>query len=259
MKIFWLGLISLLTLMICLTSPADAGQTGTVTITAQPWSSGDCPNNFVLNAVSPYEIQMDWTNGGNMTNAVLRGAYGRWPTDATDGFSVYVGTGNSTTHWVNTEFIGVDVYYRLWGELGGNYSLCYASGTVQGGEDVSAMGVGLISIIPLGLMALSMAWFKITGKDGWAIMLGAGLAWIALAVLAFGKSEEAWDVYQIIGALSIAMLLLCALLTFSKVAQKPEVQIVVKAVPKSYGERYSDFEKSRGLKNGNDKKKEPQW
>jgi hypothetical protein len=239
---------------------ADAGGTAVVTITAQPWSAGDCPTGFTLNAVSLYEIQIAWSPG-NATGTEIRGAYGRWPGNATDGFSVYTGNGSSVTHWVNTEFIGVDIYYRAWGDLGnGTYSLCYASGTVQGGEAVGTMSLGIFAFIPIGLMALSMAWFKVTGKDGWPIMIGAGLAWMALGVYGFATSEAAWDIYYIIGAVSMAMLTLCVFLGYEGSKARGEeirAKTIVKLEPvRSYGERYADWEKKTGAK---PKEKKEKW
>ena len=166
----------------------SAGSTAIVTITAQPWSSGDCPSNFVINAVSPYEIQMSWTNGGNMTDAILRGAYGRWPGNATDGFEVYTGAGNATTHWVNTEFIGVDVYYKLWGEQGGNYSLCYASGSVTGGTGMANIS-GSITLFALIVFSLGSVVTAYTFRKA-PIAFVAAAAWTALAFFCFTQSAS---------------------------------------------------------------------
>lgn len=234
----------------------SAGGTAVVTITAQPWSSGDCPTGFTFNAVSSYEVQLSWIPGGNTTETIVRGAYARWPISPTDGFEVYTGNESSTSHWLTTDVMILSdegIYYRAWGLVtGGNYSLCYASGSIVGGENVSVMGIGLIGLLPLGLMALSMAWFKITGKDGWPIMIGAGLAWLAMGAYGFSKTTEAWDIYQIIGAISIAMLVLCVLLSYSGAQARQEaIQAKIKVEvnpPKSYGERFADWEAKSGAR-----------
>ena len=242
----------------------SAGDNAIVTITAQPWSSGDCPTGFTFNAVSSYEVQLAWIPGGNTTETIVRGAYARWPASPTDGFEVYTGNGSSTSHWLTTDVMILSdegIYYRAWGlVVGGNYSLCYASGSIIGGENVNVMGIGLIGLLPLGLMALSMAWFKITSKDGWPIMIGAGLAWLAMGAYGFSKTATAWDIYQIIGAISIAMLVLCMLLSYAGAQARQEaIQAKVKVEinqPKSYKERFEEYEKRTGAKTRSEREAE---
>jgi len=118
-------------------------------------------------------------------------------------------------------------------------------------------GLGLFSIFPILLMALSMAWYKITGQDGWPIMIGAGLAWLGLAVYGFATSSSAWDIYQIVGAVSMSMLALCILLSYGsretsrKAREAAKVQATVKVEPPpkdSYSKRYKNWEEGSGLK-----------
>lgn len=166
-------LLLLLVLGILLLPPiAYAAEQQVVVITANPGGNITCPTNFTINVVSAYEIQLSWTpaTGGNTTGTTLiKGAYGRWPNIPTDGFRVYDDTGNSTIHWVNTEFIGVDVYYRVWAELNdGNYTACYASGSVTGGEGMEAiaseMGV-LTSFVIYMLLPLFFAYLSVTKRN----------------------------------------------------------------------------------------------
>lgn len=243
----WLLVLVLLSLLFPQT--ASAASEASVVITITPELGNQTITDFQITVVTPYEILLTWIPAVEGNGTYIIAAYGREPTSPEDGFIVYDGTGNSTTHWINTEFIGVDIFYHVYTRLSpGEYSYFYAAGSVQGGENVSIMGMGLIGIIPIGIMALSMAWFRVTGKDGWPLMLAAGLAWLALGAFAFSASAEAWDIYQIVGSLSIAMLLLCTVLTFEGVRQPPITTIVVKPPTKSYGERYEEFSKSRGLK-----------
>lgn len=135
---------------IILPSIAHASYQDVVVITANPGNI-TCPTDFTITVASLYEIQLAWTpgTGGNTTGSTLiKGAYGRWLNEPSDGFEVFNGSGNSTTHWINTEFIGVDVYYRAWSELNdGNYTACYASGSVTGGEGMAdiASELGLLT------------------------------------------------------------------------------------------------------------------
>lgn len=122
---------------------AYASDQDVVVVTAQPGGNITCPQDFEINLVSLYEIELSWlpATGGNTTGSAVTAAYGRWPTGADDGFEVYNGSGNETTLWVNTEFIGVDVYIGIWATYGNDtYSECYLSGSVTGGEGLLEIG-----------------------------------------------------------------------------------------------------------------------
>jgi hypothetical protein len=191
---------------------AHAGDVVVVTITAQPWSTGDCPTGLTLTIASPYEVQLSWTPG-NATSTMIRGAFDRWPTSPTDGFEVYNGNSSSVSHWLETDVMVLSdtgIYYKAWGESGGNYSLCYASGTVQGGEDVAAIGINMFTGV-LGILALSLSglaiWSKLTDKTLTWLFGAAGAAWIVLAMYTLSSGVEG-SAYNAIGWLGIAMAIL---------------------------------------------------
>jgi len=119
-------------------------------------------------------------------------------------------------------------------------------------------GLGLFALFPMLLMALSMAWYRITGKDGWPIMIGAGLAWLGLGVYAFAQSESSWDIYQIVGAVAMAMLTLCLLLSYEGSRARRDTikaSIVTKEPPprRSYAQRYKEWEEGSGFEQDKDK------
>lgn len=122
---------------------AHASAQDVVVVTAQPAGNMTCPQDLAINVVSAYEIEFTWmpATGNYTTGSVIKAAYGRYLTDPSDGFVVYEGEGNATTHWVNTEFIDVDVYYAVWATYGNDtYSECYISGSVTGGEGLLEIG-----------------------------------------------------------------------------------------------------------------------
>ena len=143
---------------------AHASDQDVVVVTAQPGGNMTCPQDMAINVVSAYEIEFTWmpATGNYTTGSVIKAAYGRYLTDSSDGFVVYEGEGNETTHWVNTEFIDVDVYYAIWATYGNDtYSECYLSGSVTGGigmaELASNVELGIILFIP-GLLILLSFW-----------------------------------------------------------------------------------------------------
>jgi hypothetical protein len=183
-------ILTIITLLLIIPIGAGASSSQVVVITAQPDQGNiTCPWNFSITAVSLYEIQLSWNNAVSATGAMVRGAYGRWPGNVTDGFEVYHGNLTTITHWVNTEFIGVDVYYRIYSEYGnGTYTTCYVSGSVTGGKDVAniAGGITLFALIvfALGCTISSYAFRKIT------IAVTGVAAWAALAFYSFTQSSS---------------------------------------------------------------------
>jgi hypothetical protein len=169
----------------------SAGDNAVVTITAQPWATGDCPTGFTFNAVSSYEVQLAWTPGGNSTGTVIRGAYARWPTDPTDGFEVYNGNGSSASHWLTTDVMILSdegIYYRLWGKQGGSYSLCYASGVITGGEGMANIS-GSITLFALIVFSLGSVVTAYTFRKA-PIAFVAAAAWTSLAFFCFTQSAS---------------------------------------------------------------------
>lgn len=228
---------------------AGAGGTAIVTITAQPWSSGDCPTSFAFDAVSSYEVQLSWLPGGNTTATIIRGAYARWPTSPTDGFEVYTGNSSSVSHWLTTDVMILSnegIYYRAWGLVGGNYSVCYASGSIVGGEGMTAIGSGMtimgtaiLAFLALGCM-LSGYHFK-----NRLFMFGAIIFWLAFIGYSYLNSALSGDTFFILAGAGAMMMLLSAFFLFGGMNRDKET-------PESPTEEknlnFTDWQKSRGLK-----------
>lgn len=167
-----------------------ASSSDDVTITANTGNASEyCPFDFSITAVSPYEIQLEWQNAtGNATDStVVRAAYGRLPQSPDDGFAVYSGNDTDYTHWVNTEFIDVDVYYRLYTLFDdGEYSICYAEGFVSGGLGMIEIGSQLGNLADYSRVAFILGFPLILGLVGaWRHSLSgylAGIAGFALAI-----------------------------------------------------------------------------
>lgn len=224
---------------------AHAGTQVTVAITASP-NPGNitCPWGYTITVITPYEIQMSWNNPPD-TTMILRGAYDRWPGNITDGFEVYTGNGTSTTHWVNTEFIGVDIYYKGWSQYGnGTIVPCFISGTVQGGEGVTAIGLFAGLFVCLGIMGTGWLFKSL------AIMMGGTIAWVGIGAYAFNTSSSAWDLHYIMGCLCFAMAVVCLFVTAKQRNEREEekankLKVEVKPT-KSYAERYKEYQARTG-------------
>lgn len=235
----------------------SAGSTAVVTITAQPWGTGDCPVGFTFNAVSSYEVQLAWTPGGNSTGTVIRGAYARWPTDPTDGFEVYNGSGSSASHWLTTDVMILSdegIYYRLWGKQGGNYSLCYASGVITGGTGMTVLGTGvtLIGTIILAFLALGCMVSGYHFKNS-LFMWGATIFWVAVIGFSYAQSSVTGDTFYIIaGASGMMALLSVAFIVGGMGKDKPGLdETALQKYQKTESvkaENMDDFKKRMGLK-----------
>ncbi len=190
MKFIWVLLG--LTILSIASGTASAGDSQVITITAQPWSEGDCPTNFTFNAVSSYEVQLSWTPGGNTTATMIRGAYARWPNSPSDGFEVYHGNSSSVSHWLTTDVMILSdegIYYRAWGELGnGSWSLCYAAGSIVGGEGMTNIGSGVI-LLPLIIFALGSTVSAYAFRKT-PIAMVAAAAWAVLGFYSFTQSAS---------------------------------------------------------------------
>lgn len=119
-----------------------------------------CPVNLTIESVSEYEIFIEWDDSteANATGTRVVGAFGRWPESASDGFEVYDGNSTNTTHWINTEFMGVNIYYRLYTSyIDGSYSICYAEGSVTGGVAVTDIATALTGMLDLASFGLQLA------------------------------------------------------------------------------------------------------
>ena len=211
-----IAVIAIVLLLILIPTVVSADTSEYVVITANPAGNESCPSDFTITVVSLYEIELDWTPavGGNTTGTTLiRAAYGRAPENTDDGFVVYNDSGNSTTHWINTEFIGVDVYYKVWAETDTGYTTCYAAGSITGGEAVAAIGsnIGLLAFLVF-TAGMTISTYAI--KRTVLAFIAAG-AWAILAFYVFSMSESTspiaiTDIYMGLFWVSIAMVIVSA-------------------------------------------------
>jgi len=213
-------LLLLLLLGFMLLPPtAHAAQQQVVVITANPGGNITCIDDFTVTIASSYEIQLAWTpaTAGNTTGTMIRGAFDRWPTSPTDGFEVYNDEGNSTSHWLSTDVMILSnegIYYRAWTKLGvGNYTVCYASGSVTGGEAVEeiASNIGLFAFVFFALVG-TVATYAIRRTALAFITAGA---WAVLAFYCYTLSAstspiEITDIYMALFWIGIAMVAVSA-------------------------------------------------
>jgi hypothetical protein len=149
-------------MVVCLLGVAhsDTSEGVVITVSGNYTAPIVCPVNLTIDSVSDYEIFIEWdaSNEANATGTSVVGAFGRWPDGPTDGFEVYSGNSTNTTHWVNTEFMGTNTYYRLYTTyLDGSYSICYAEGSITGGVAVLEMATALTGMWDLAAFGLQLA------------------------------------------------------------------------------------------------------
>jgi hypothetical protein len=244
---------------------AFASSSELVVITASPFlGNGTCVYDFTIVVVSDYEIQFNWTPG-NGTGTYIVGAYGRWPTSATDGFEVYNGNATSATHWVNTEFIGVNVYYKAYNDLGnGTYAACYASGSITGGAGVTAIGanIALIGTVILAFLALACMFGAYHFKNG-LFLWGAAIFWLAFIGYAYLQTSGSGDTFWVLAGAGAMMMILSIAFMFGGMGRdKPALdetalQKYQKSETSKTTESMEDFKKRMGLKGKRNQNKYP--
>ena len=237
---------------------AFASDTQLVVITASPFlGNGTCVYDFTVVVISDYEIQLDWIPG-NGTGTYIVGAYGRWPVDATDGFVVYNGSGNHTSHWLDVDIrilSDLGLYYKAYNDLGGGvYSPCFASGSVTGGTGMTVLstGVTLIGTIILAFLALGCMVSGYHFKNS-LFMWGATIFWIAVIGFSYAQSSVTGDTFYIIaGASGMMALLSVAFIVGGMGKDKPGLdETALQKYQKTESvktETMDDFKKRMGLK-----------
>lgn len=174
----WLRITILAILLLCLVPVGSikADTSVEITITAQGliYFPGP-PSGLTITYISDYEIGLSWTKDVDADLTLIKGAYGREVTDRDDGFEVYYGAGNYTTHWIADVGMVGPVYYKLWSQgIGGNWSLYSASG------DRSFMSS---SFLFLGLIALAGMFTYFSWKRRHILVsLSGSLTWLALGL-----------------------------------------------------------------------------
>lgn len=168
----WVVLLALILPMV--PTPVYAAVSWNITVFATPfgnWTVGS-PAGLTVTYISDYELGLSWTNAPASISTMVRGAYGRPLADRNDGFEVYNGTGNQTTHWVSqVGTLGI-LYYGAWSQAGdGSWN------TVGDTEEGNFMSQSFL-FIGLLLLALVLTIVAFRWKD---ILLSyaAALVWLA--------------------------------------------------------------------------------
>lgn len=190
-------------------------------------------SNLTISYVSDYEVYLNWTKGSGVVNTMVRGAYGRSPTDRNDGFQIYYGAATNCTNWVsNIGTLGV-IYYRLWTEDAlGNWS-DYDSG------EGSFMSISFL-FISLLILALTLTLASFRWKDlllSWSaflVWLAMGFWWI-LGGLDNFSIEDSWIRILIFVPFLMAFVVMLQLMNFEKKVEEGSTSWT------EYGERPRKF------------------
>jgi hypothetical protein len=125
------------------------------------------PTNFTLTQTDIDEVTITWTKGAGADDTIIRCQEGSYPTTVTDGYSVYDGALETTTH-TSLSLGQSTYYYRAWSENATGYSTDYAQGSIGG----SLMTL-LAFVIFCGGISLLATW-----RSYYPLKLGAGLTWL---------------------------------------------------------------------------------
>jgi hypothetical protein len=207
---------------------AEAHQ-GYIDVTAQGSDNAALPGpptNFVAIAVGN-QIDLTWTKGISAVTTIIRGQYGSYPDNITDGYEVYNGVGTSVTDMQNISSSGEGIYYRAWSHNVIGYSVNYAQTYVVGGMTGMSNALFFIgSIIFLCGLMFGSIHYKL-----WPITIMTGFLWLGEGVWAFRTSIQSYDMYIFVGIASLFLFLTCIVIPFW---MRTKIQA---EVPKTLGER----------------------
>ena len=165
-----------------------------VTITALP-SGLWAPTGFTATYIDPACVSLSWVANPGTVATLIRAKIGSYPANATDGYIVYNGAGESMNDTaMDYDQMMTDVYYIAWGVDGaGNVSNDYTYDVAESGI-MTAFVLLMTEYLPLILQTLLLAIFLFISYwrqdkilylvTGLALLL-FGLGYIATAT-AFG-------------------------------------------------------------------------
>lgn len=170
----WFVIAGVVCFPLLTTTLARAGTSADVTITASGYVC-EAPGGFTITYVNDYEVQLDWNVGTDAVNTMVRAAYGRFPTDITDGYQVYYGNGTTCTDDATSLASPDIVYYRAWSQNAAGLwnEITYAEDDTGDIMSVSFLFVGWISL------AIFLTWFS-SRRPEILVRLVSGLTWMAL-------------------------------------------------------------------------------
>ena len=157
-------------LVLSLPTVVRADTSSHVTVTAYGYIAGS-PGGFIITYVSDWEVELDWTQGNDSVETMIRAAFGRQPTSPTDGYLVYQGANESCVDTAISLTNSEPIYYSAWSKNSdGVYTSLYASGNTEGIMSASFLFIGWI-ILSLGLTFLAfkvkLMLFRIAPAISW--------------------------------------------------------------------------------------------
>ena len=185
----WLVLL-MLVLGVMPSTPVYAATTLNMTVLATGWIIG-APSNLVITYISDYEIGISWNQSVGANRTMIRGSYGRPLANRSDGFLVYSGTENSTTHWISqVGTLGI-LYYGAWTQAASG--VWEELGDRKEGNFMSQSFL-FISLLALafGLTVAAFRWKDILLSYSAALVwLAQGFWWLLGGITNFGLGS-AW-------------------------------------------------------------------
>ncbi len=193
----WLALLYSLILAIMPAIPVLAGSSSVVSIYAKGIATTGI-TDFTITYVTDTRLDFSWLYGGNVTNVMLRGAYGHYPNDITasnetpsDGWLVYYGPANSASDTtVDLANNAGRYYYKIWAQLNdGSWQTIPATGWEESTMLTLLVIFGLaVAITLISLKTSFYVWKFVAGLAWW----GAAAYWIAYrpSAIAAGSAPD---------------------------------------------------------------------
>lgn len=161
------------------------------------------PTNLSPQLVGSFTVNTTWTMGVNAFSTMLRVASDHYPTSATDGTLVYLGSNVTIVEsYIGVNFDYSALFYSAWGIGADNitYSVDYAKAKIGG-----------IAVLFFGLMAIALG-LVVTMFFTKNSMLGfpSGIFWAIFGGYNYTLSSSTWDTYYLIFIASLlGMVFLC--------------------------------------------------
>jgi hypothetical protein len=237
-KFLVVAFLVVLALTLGITKEARADTSSGVTVIAYGYICGT-PGGFTLTYINDWEVQLNWINGTDSVNTLVRAAYGHAPANISDGYLVYLGPNESCIDSSATLTSSDPVYYAAWSiNSVGVYNPLFASGNSEDIMSASFLFIGWI-VLSLGLAFLA---FKIKLI---LFRIASALCWLGLGIyLLLGKVtnlslSDTWT--QVLAFVFFIMAIGCLLLQIRSDTEHTKVSKGRPGYPGAETESWKDW------------------
>lgn len=201
-------IIVIVAICLCFNPVKTNASNPTVTITVRAWML--VAENFTITYINDKQLDLSWSIPDGIDNVMIRSKYGSEPLDIPNEYTT-PSDGNLVYYGNDTEFSDTSMdfdetasvlYYKLWSQRAdGTWSLVTSTGSKE------SQAMALLAIL-MACVILTIGGFAIKRP---AIAFLASGFWLANIVYCFFRYDTLWDTYYVVGFISIAGVIICAI------------------------------------------------